>query len=492
MQTGQLRLKQRLLAVAGTAVVALTATAAQASAHGFGGDWHRGFYGNDAIVTGTITAVNSSANSFTANAYVVTPGAGGASAPSQTPVTITEGSGTKVSVLGQSGLAAGDTFYATYTGDSSTTPIATVVSGTPSRIFAFVAPTPQVEVQGVITSAPTSADPNQFTATAYVVQPISAQPQSGSGGAGGNWGNGYSYGGGVQGNYGYGGHYSAYDFGGGSGPQGGVQSSVKSHCDPGPGSNGSGSIAAIEREAAADGTAGTVIDLDSSTTYDVDGNSSANVSDLVDGQTFTAVLDGTPNEQLSNLVNDNPALSVTANTANEVYGFVGTVSAVTPNTTAGGGTVSVNVAESTPSGLFTGTDTFDVGPNTFVIGGPGGSLSGNLSDVSVGDVVAGGLTGAGNQTASAIESDPLSVLVDFPVPSSIPGTTTTGTTTTGTTTTDTTTTGTTTTGTTTSSSTASPSAIRRIRERDIKRAAKLLDKELKHAKSAKPTKKHKH
>lgn len=52
-----------------------------------------------------------------------------------------------------------------------------------------------------------------------------------------------------------------------------------------------------------------------------------------------------------------------------------------------------------------------------MFGDSNSSVFGSISGVSVGDVVAGGLVGLGGQTASAIEADPLSVLVDFPASS---------------------------------------------------------------------------
>jgi hypothetical protein len=394
----------------GVLALSLSAFAAQADAHGIAHHWGRGFFGQNAIVTGTVTATGTS--SFTANAYVLTPGAGGSSAtPTTTTVTIAEGANTKIIVLGQSGIQTGDTFYATYAGQSSSTPIATLVAGDPSKIFAYAAPTPEVEVSGVITAAPTSADPDQLTATAYVVTPVHvggpwrpiggpvrpiAGPvlggqvgggqnggavQSGSGGQSGNWGGSYNYGNKVGGGYGFTGYSrQAHDAG-----------------------------------SANQGTPNTTITVDVATTFTVNCNPHSTVSDLAAGQTFTATFDGTPSETLAQIV-ANPALSIVARTPHALYAFVGTVTGTDTTTTPE--TVSVNVSESTPTGLFTGTDTFDVGPNTFVFGGPNGSLFGSLGDLSVGDVVAGGLISQGGQTASAVESDPLQVLVDFPTSSS--------------------------------------------------------------------------
>jgi hypothetical protein len=403
-----IRMRRKFLVIAGLMALVLSMTAAGAQAHGLSRHWAHGFYAENAIVTGTVTSVGAS--SFVANAYVLTPGAGGASTPTPTSVTINEGVDTKILVLGQSGLQAGDTFYATYAGQPSSTPIATLVSGDPSKIFAFVAPTPEVEVSGVITAAPTSSDPDQFVATASVVQPIHGgapwRPISGP----------------V-----FGGQHP--------GTQGSIQRAHHSGASSSP---------------SASGTPDTTITVGSSTSFDINCNKSATVTDLAAGQTFTAVFDGTPDETLAEIV-ANPAVSVSAKTPKSLYAFEGTVTAT--DATSSPETVSVAVTESTPTGLFTGTDTFDVGPSTFVFGGPSGSLFGSLSDVSVGDVVAGGLVGPGGQTASAIEAQPLQVLVDFPASSS--------------------------------SSTSSAAQLQRLRRADLRKAEKLLGK---HQKS---TKKHK-
>jgi hypothetical protein len=424
-----MRLRLKLTVMTGVLALLLSATVAQAGAHSFARDWHHGFFGQNAIVTGTITSVGS--GSFGASAYVLTPGAGGSSTtPTTTPVTITEGANTKIVVLGQSGLTVGDTFYATYKDESSATPIATLVGGTPSKIFAFVAPTPEVEVSGVITAAPTTGDPDQFTATASVVEPPHGgsawtpppvggpiRPVGGPVSAGGAWGGGYSYGGQVGGSYGFAGAPAVRPH------------SSRSHC-------------ATSTTA---GTAGTVITVDSGTKLDINGNTTtATVGELAVGQKFTATFDGTPTETLAAIV-ANPALSIVATTPKALYAFVGTVTAT--NTTSTPETVSVAVTQSLPTGLFTGTDTFDVGPGTFVFGGSSSSLFGSLSNVTVGDVVAGGLVSTGGQAASAVEADPLQVLVDFPASSS--------------------------------SSSASSAAVRHLRAADFKKALRLLGKDSK-------------
>lgn len=435
-------MKRKLVTITSLVALAACVFAAQAQAHGFRHGWGHGYWGHNAVVTGTVTSVGNS--SFGASAYVITPGAGGSSTtPATTAVTINEGPDTKVVVLGQSGLQIGDTFYATYRGQSSTTPITTLVSGDASKVFAFVPPTPEVKVSGIITAAPTTGDPDQFTATAYIVTPIEGggpwhppvmgggpvfggqyggqgDDQGGGDGSGNSWGQGYSYGGQIGGSYGF---------------RGFTRQARHSQSSP-------------------TGTPGTVITVDSSTTFDVNANTSATVGDLADGQVFTAVFDGTPDETLAQIVS-NPALSITARTPHSLYAFVGTVTAT--STTSTPETISVNVAQSTPSGLFTGVDTFDIGPDTFVFGGPNGSLFGSLSDVSVGDVVAGGVISSAGQSASAIESDPLQVLVDFPVTAS-PGTST------------------------TAGSTLSAAQQRRVRAADYRKALKLLGKDQKSGK----------
>jgi hypothetical protein len=364
-------MRRKLTAVAGVLVLSLSLSAivAQAGAHGFGRGWHHGSFGQGAVLTGTVTSLGT--GSFDANAYVLTPGAGGSSASATTtPVTITEGTETKVVSVGQSGVTVGDTFYATYAGQPSTTPIATLVAGTPSKIFAFVAPTPEVEVSGVITAVNPTSD--QFTATASLVQ--------GNGG-GSPWT--------PQSGRGFGRHSHAK-----------VAHGTRSHCERG----------------SSNGTPNTIITTDSATTFNVGGTGGSTINALAVGQRFTATFDGTPSESLADVIS-NPANSVTAETAqtpSSLYAFVGTVTAT--DTSSSPETVTATVTESTPSGLFTGTDTFDVGSSTFVFGG-GGSL-GSLSSVSVGDVVAGGLFSTPGQTAGAIEADPLQVLIDFPASSS--------------------------------------------------------------------------
>jgi hypothetical protein len=339
-------------------------------------------------VAGSVTGLGS--GSFTANAYVVTPGPGNSgTAPATTVATILTGSSTKVITYGQSGITAGDDFYAVYKGVSSSTPLSTLETDTPSVVYAYAAPTPEVEVKGVVTTAPASGS-DTFTSTAYVVTPPKFHPLPAGGGWGGGGGayvhgsgDGYSYGGGIGGGYGFtpttaharGAHVR------------------RSNCLPGS-------------TPASQGTPNTAITTDGSTKVTVNGQTSS-VSNLVAGDKFTAIFDGTPNEPLST-VTATPAVSVAAYAAaptpNVLYGFVGTVASTTSSS------VTVNVSNSIPSALFSGTDTFTVGSSTIVLGNSGSSLS----SVAPGDVVAGGLLGPSGQSASTIESDPLQVLVDFP------------------------------------------------------------------------------
>jgi hypothetical protein len=423
MQSG-IRLR-RLLRAALPALALMCAIPVAASAHGdghFGGFEHHGFWADDAVVAGTVTSVGS--GSFGANAYAVTPGAGNSSAtPATTAVTIQLGSGTKVVTAGQSGIAVGDDFYAIYEGVPAGTPLATLASDTPSKVYAFAAPTPEVEVKGVITSAPASGS-DSFTATAYVLAPEHFFPGGDWSGGGnrhdpGSWGGGsgsstggddpsssssfsYSYGGRVGGSYGYSGRSG--DLRGAR-----MRPHLRSHCLSGT-------------TPVSDGTPGTVITTDSSTQITIDGQSSS-VSNLAVGDYFTAVYDGTPDESLATITST-PALSVAAWVplqGNSLYAFVGTVS----GTDTTNGTVTVNVTSSIPNGLFSGTDTFDVGSQTIVLGNSGSTLFGSLANVTTGDVVAGGLIAPSGETASTVESSPLQVLVDFPQSSSSSSTATT-------------------------------------------------------------------
>jgi hypothetical protein len=158
------------------------------------------------------------------------------------------------------------------------------------------------------------------------------------------------------------------------------------------------------------------ITTDGSTTFRVDGQDGT-IADLSPGQHFVALFNGSPSDSLQTLVSS-PALAVSAHTSDEqhqLYAFVGTVSAV--DTSAG--TVAVEVTNSLPSGLVSSASnpaTFTVSPSTMVLGGSAtnGLFGGSLSDVAVGDVVAGGVIGPAGETLSQVESSPLQVLVDFP------------------------------------------------------------------------------
>lgn len=383
------RLKQLGAALLPALALACALPVAAASAHGhFSRGWHHGYWGDNAVVAGTITTVGT--NSFGASAYVVTPGPGNSTAPTPADATILTGPDTKVIAQGQTGLTAGDDFYAVYRGVSSSTPLATLETDTPTVVYAYAAPTPEVEVKGVVTTAPASGS-DSFVATAYVVAPPHFHPLHGQGFGG--WGESYSYGGGIGGGYGFSaaagyGHANAS-----FGRAAHVRSHARSHCLPGS-------------TPVSQGTPNTTITTDANTKITIDGQT-APVSSLTVGDRFTATYDGTPSEPLATIT-ATPALSISAwapPVQNSFYGFVGTVTGA--DTTAG--TVSVNVTNSIPSALFSGADTFTVGSQTMVLGNSSGSLAG----VSTGDVVAGGLFAPSGESAGTVESTPLQVLVDF-------------------------------------------------------------------------------
>lgn len=432
-----------LLAVICAIPVAAASARGGADSGGFG---HDGFWADHAAIAGTVTSVGN--GSFSADAYALAPGAGNSSAPpSTTTATITLGSGTRVVTAGQAGIVSGDDFYAVYTDVPAGSDLASLAADTPAVVYAYAAPTPEVEVKGVVTTAPASGS-DSFTATAFVVAPEhffpggaggadgdSHHPGSWSGGAGSSddagdpsgtddssgdsSGDSYSDGGKVGGAYGYSGSGGS----GGSGSSGGTGGSGSSggsiHINSVRGAHlRSHSLPA--GSPMSDGTPGTMITTDSSTQITIGGQTSS-VSNLAVGDYFTAVYDGTPDEPLSTITST-PALSVDAWApfdGGSLYAFVGTVSSV--DTT--GGSVTVNVTSSLPNGLFSGTDTFDVSSQTIVLGNSGSSLFGSLSAVQTGDVVAGGLIAPGGESAGTVESSPLQVLVDFPQSSSSSSTT---------------------------------------------------------------------
>jgi hypothetical protein len=377
MLKGRTRIRRGLFGVA-MAVGLSLAIAVQAGAHvnAPAAKFFHGYWGSHAVVTGTVSTVSSS--SFIAEAYVITPGAGGSSStPTETRVTITPGSKTKLIVNGKSvtsvsTIAAGDDFYAVYKAPASEA-IGTITAGTPTRVSAFPAPTPEFLVEGTITAAPTTSDPDEFTATAKIVQPRS-HGRSGFGRfAHRSFGAGYSYGRSFDG-FGLG-----HVFGGKYG-------------------------FSASRHTQAKATTGVEIQVDATTKFDVGGNKSATVGNLAVGQKFVAVFAGAPaNTSLSSLT---PALDVYAKTVYRTYSFSGTVKSTSTTTTPE--TVTVAVTRSAPKGLFTGDDTFTVGAGTRL------SVRGHaLTDVAVGDRVEASLRAPVGDTAAQLEALPLGTLTDL-------------------------------------------------------------------------------
>lgn len=377
MLKGRTRIRRGLTGVA-MAVGLSLAIAVQASAHvkAPAAKFFHGYWGDHAVVTGTVSGVSSS--SFTAEAYVVTPGAGGSSStPTKTSVTITPAAKTALIVNGKrttsvSQIASGDDFYAVYKASASAG-IATITAGTPTRVTAFAAPTPEFVVEGRITAAPTTANPDEFTATAKIVQPRSHGRRGFGRFAHRSFGAGYSYGRSIDG-FGLG-----HVFGGRYG-------------------------FASRHHTATKPTTGVQIQVDANTKFDVNGNKSATVSNLADGQKFVAVFAGSPSTaSLSSLP---PALDVYAKTVDRTYSFSGTVKAASATTTPE--TVTVSVARSEPKGLFTGDDVFTVGTRTRI------SVRGHaLTDVAVGDRVEGSLRAPAGDTATQLEALPLGSLIDL-------------------------------------------------------------------------------
>jgi hypothetical protein len=168
-------------------------------------------------------------------------------------------------------------------------------------------------------------------------------------------------------------------------------------------------------------TSQVTISTDSNTLMLVNGQPGG-VSDLGAGQHFIGLFDGLPTDSLQTLT-ANPADFIlahgTATASKQLYAFVGSVTGV--DTTAG--TVTVTVSASFPSSLAAANTSasFTVGQQTLILGGsssgsPVSGLGGSLSDVSVGDIVAGGLVGTSGETLSQVEAQPLSMLLDLPAP----------------------------------------------------------------------------
>lgn len=398
-------MKHRLLAIAMVAAMAVAFTA-QASADGsYGDSQSQGYFSEHAVVSGTVTSASST--SFNADAYVVMPGDhGSSSTPTTTPVTITPGPSTKLIVDGKpvadlSSVQSGDTFYAVYEGVSATTDIATITGGTPEFVTAFMAPTPTFVVRGVITSAPTVANPDQFTATAAIVRPC-GHGDHGFGrfrhrrdGVGYGYGcriDGFWMGHQAGGKYGYRIRHR-HDHAHVAGRQAHHRRHHRHHRH----------LRAHDLTAP---TTGVVITVSATTNFDVNGNRNATASDLAVGQRFVAVFPGLPSA--ASLAALPPALSVYARTPEQRYGFIGTV--VSTDTQATPNTITVNVTNSEPDGMFSGVTTFTVGADTrlFTTSGP------SLGNVQAGDTVAGGVIAPPGETASQIEGTPLGFLVDRP------------------------------------------------------------------------------
>jgi hypothetical protein len=169
-------------------------------------------------------------------------------------------------------------------------------------------------------------------------------------------------------------------------------------------------------------TSQVTVSTDSNTLMFVNGQPGG-VSDLGAGQHFIGLFDGLPTDSVQTLT-ANPADFILAHgtataASKQLYAFVGSVTGV--DTSAG--TVTVNVSDSFPSDLAAANTSasFTVGQQTLVLGGastssPISGLGGSLSDVSVGDIVAGGLIGTSGETLSQVEAQPLSVLLDLPAP----------------------------------------------------------------------------
>jgi hypothetical protein len=161
------------------------------------------------------------------------------------------------------------------------------------------------------------------------------------------------------------------------------------------------------------------ISTDSNTNFDVD-EQNGTIDNLAQGQKFDAVFTGSPNGEVQTFLNGNPAVSVSARTPHarkQLYAFVGSVTGVD----TASGTVTVEITRTLPSDLAAAgsTATFTIGSDTLVLGGSGNGLfGGSLSNVSVGDIVAGGVTAPSGDTLTQIEALPLRILLDLPATSS--------------------------------------------------------------------------
>ena len=285
----------------------------------------------------------------------------------------------------------------------------------------------RVVVAGTIVSVDTAS--NSFVANAY----ITGEPRGGSGGDQGGSG-GDDQGGPGDDQSGSGGDQtgSGGDQSGSGGNQGGSGGNWGDNGGQGyggqGGSGGSGGWGDHHRHGG--GTTSTTptsttptttqvtITVDSNTKFRVN-RRTGTISDLAAGQKFLAVFNGDSSEDITTLVLNNPAVAVMANTPprpNQLYAFVGTVTALSTTN----GTVTVNVTNSLPSGLVPASAnpaTFTVGGDTLILGGAStsGLSLGSLSNVAVGDIVAGAETGPSGETLAQVQSTELRLLLDFPV-----------------------------------------------------------------------------
>ncbi len=251
-----------------------------------------------------------------------------------------------------------------------------------------------VAVAGVVTAVDPST--SSFTANAFVPQ-----------GEGDGWHHGYGGGGGS-----------------GSGDQGSQGNSAGQGNPAGQGSQGNpagqgsrpGDFHADWLGAGPPSLSPVTITTDGSTTFRIDGQDSS-LTSLPVGSRFVALFNGSPTDSLQTLV-ASPAVAVFAHTPptqHQLYAFVGTVSGVDPTA----GTVTVQVANALPTGLVPAGSapmTFTVSAGTMILGGSAtnGLFGGSLTDVSLGDVVAGGLIGPAGEALTQVQASPLQVLVDFP------------------------------------------------------------------------------